>query len=137
MEASSDDDEDYMDENETPRENPSSYLNIINSSHGQVKLKKTFNSVSGIISAPQTPTHMFYKKYVDNDALFTLHKSFIKFSSSIDLKEVNLSKRQLKKTNKHRVDERTLDNYYELIRGRELMLIDEMNLKYSNIKLDI
>ena len=121
----------------TPREDPSSYLNIINSTRGHVKLKKTYNSVSGIVSVPQTPTHLFYKKYVDNDSLFTLHKSFIKFSSSIDLKEVNLSKRELKKANKNRVDEKTLDNYYELIRERELMLIDEMNLKYSNIKLDI
>jgi len=128
---------DEMSEDEDSKAEPSSYLNIINSCQDHRRGKKTYNSVLGIVSVPSTPVNLFYNKYVDNDSLLSLHKSFIKFSSSIDLKTVSLSKRQLKKKNINLVDERVLDNYYELIRERELMLIDEMNLKYSNIKLEI
>ncbi len=137
MTESSYDNLDEMSEDEDSKAEPSSYLNIINSCQDHRRGKKTYNSVLGIVSVPSTPVNLFYNKYVDNDSLLSLHKSFIKFSSSIDLKTVSLSKRQLKKKNINLVDERVLDNYYELIRERELMLIDEMNLKYSNIKLEI
>ena len=132
---------------ETPREHPSSYLNLINDTSYPYSVKKKthhYSALSGLISMPQTPIHLFYKNKnninnldIDDSQIDKMHRSFIKFSKQLNLEEVNISKREFKRTNRNLVDNSTMDNYYELIRERELGLIDELNLKYANIKLDI
>ncbi len=128
--------------NEEVAENPSSYLNIINyeTLDGGHRTVMKAPVMHGLISRPPSALNQLiynsdYNMTADN--YLKNIKSLKQFSNETDITNVNISKRMLKQVNKENVDERTLDYYYELIRGRDLNLIDEMNTKYSNIKLDL
>lgn len=122
-------------------ENPSSYLNIINYEMGDGCSQRTVMkapTLHGLISRPPSALSQFFSYNMSEDSYLKNIKSLKQFSNETDIANVNISKRILKQTNRENViDDRTLDYYYELIRGRDLNLIDEMNIKYSNIKLNL
>ena len=90
------------------------------------------------MSFSETPD--YYEKLEDfqrmtKESKLRLHSSLKKFSANNELDDINISKRTLQNTNK-KLDITTLDSYYDLIKDRDLRLIDELNLKYSKIKFD-
>ena len=122
-------------------ENPSSYLNIINYEMGDGCIPRTIMktpTLHGLISRPPSALNQLFSYNMSEDSYLKNIKSLKQFSNETDIANVNISKRILKQTNRENIiDDRTLDYYYELIKGRDLNLIDEMNIKYSNIKLNL
>ena len=90
----------------------------------------------GLISIPASPTSMFFSDLTDAECINNLNVSLKKFGNEHDKKNVNICKQILKQSNRQHIDNKTVDNYYELIKERDLRLIDEMNIKYAKIKLD-
>lgn len=106
--------------------------------HSEPK-KINLNKNRDLISFSETPD--YYEKLesfqrMSEQSKLRLNSSLKKFSANNELDDINISKRTLQNMNKN-LDNKYLDTYYELIKDRDLSLIDELNLKYSKIKFDV